>query len=141
MKPLTCEWVEKAEGDWHTAQRELRARTLANPDAVCFHAQQSVEKYLKGLLQEREIVFPRTHALDLLAGLLLPGEPSWEELRPGLRKLSEGALALRYPGSSANLTLAREAVAICREVRRRARLGLGLRARRRTCPRRKRTNK
>jgi HEPN domain-containing protein len=141
MKPLTCEWVEKAEGDWNTAQRELRARMLANPDAVCFHAQQSAEKYLKGLLQEREIVFPRTHALDLLVSLLLAGEPSWEKLRPGLRKLSEGAVALRYPGASANLTLARQAVAICREVRRRARLGLGLGAERRTGSRRKRTGK
>lgn len=41
------EWVEKAEGDFCTALREYRARKNRNHDAVCFHAQQCVEKYLK----------------------------------------------------------------------------------------------
>ena len=26
MKPITLEWIEKAEGDWTSAQREYRAR-------------------------------------------------------------------------------------------------------------------
>jgi HEPN domain-containing protein len=43
MKPLTQEWVKKAEGDFATAERELRARKNPNYDAVCFHAQQCVE--------------------------------------------------------------------------------------------------
>ena len=45
MNPLTLEWVEKAEGDWLTAQREYRARKAPNYDAACFHAQQVAEKY------------------------------------------------------------------------------------------------
>jgi HEPN domain-containing protein len=52
MNPLTVEWVDKAEGDMAIAKRELRARKQPNYDAVCFHAQQCVEKYLKALLQE-----------------------------------------------------------------------------------------
>ena len=40
MKPITLEWVAKAEGDWNTAQREYRARQRPNYDAACFHAQQ-----------------------------------------------------------------------------------------------------
>lgn len=51
MNPLTFEWVEKAEGDFFTAMRELRARKSPNFDAVCFHAQQMAEKYLKAVLQ------------------------------------------------------------------------------------------
>ena len=47
MTPLTVEWVEKAEGDRATALRELRASHAPNYDAVCFHAQQCIEKYLK----------------------------------------------------------------------------------------------
>jgi len=47
MKPLTCEWINKAEGDYASAQRELRARKLPNCDAACFHAQQCVEKHIK----------------------------------------------------------------------------------------------
>jgi len=50
MKQLTLEWVKKAEGDYVTAQRELRARKSPNYDASCFHAQQCAEKYLKARL-------------------------------------------------------------------------------------------
>jgi len=44
MNPLTREWVEKAEGDFTIAERELRARKTPIYDAVCFHAQQCAEK-------------------------------------------------------------------------------------------------
>ncbi len=54
MKLLTREWIDKAEGDFATASREIRVRKSPNYDAVCFHAQQCAEKYLKALLQESE---------------------------------------------------------------------------------------
>ncbi len=38
MKSLTREWIEKAEGDFVTMERESRVRKNPNPDAVCFHA-------------------------------------------------------------------------------------------------------
>ena len=44
MKPLTREWVDKAEGDFVTVTREYRARKSPNYDAACFHAQQCAEK-------------------------------------------------------------------------------------------------
>lgn len=47
MNGLLREWVDKAEGNYATAERELRARKFINYDAVCFHAQQMAEKYLK----------------------------------------------------------------------------------------------
>ena len=45
MKPETMEWIDKAEGDWKVAQREMRA---ADPvwNVVSFLAQQCAEKYL-----------------------------------------------------------------------------------------------
>ena len=45
MKPLTREWVEKAENDWGSLNREIRARKNPNYDAACFFAQQCVEKF------------------------------------------------------------------------------------------------
>jgi HEPN domain-containing protein len=36
MKPIIKDWVEKAEGDFATAQREMRARKNPNYDAACF---------------------------------------------------------------------------------------------------------
>ncbi len=59
MKPITLEWVEKAEGDYASAHRELRARKNPNYNAACFHEQQCAEKYLKARLQEAEIPFLR----------------------------------------------------------------------------------
>jgi HEPN domain-containing protein len=58
MNALTIEWVEKADGDFATAGRELRARRYPNYDAGCFHAQQVAEKYLKAFLQEHDRTFP-----------------------------------------------------------------------------------
>ncbi len=65
MKPITREWVEKAEEDFRVARREQGARPAAH-NAVCFHAQQCVEKYLKAFLQEHDLPFYRTHDLEAL---------------------------------------------------------------------------
>ena len=126
MKPLTSEWVAKAEGDFATMLREVRVRKAPNYDAVCFHAQQCVEKYLKARLQEADCPFGRTHNLSALLDLLLPIEPSWEVLSPYLRTLTVFAVGVRYPGESADNMMAREAVKLCRDVRRHVRLSLGL---------------
>jgi HEPN domain len=47
MNPLTQEWIDKAEGDFRTATREIQVTQDPSYDGVCFHAQQCVEKYLK----------------------------------------------------------------------------------------------
>ena len=61
MKPLTVEWVEKAENDWNSLNREIRVRKNPNYDAVCFFAQQCVEKYIKARLVEADIYFKKTN--------------------------------------------------------------------------------
>ena len=40
MKPLTAEWIAKAEGDFALMEREGRVRKNPSYDGVCFHAQQ-----------------------------------------------------------------------------------------------------
>jgi len=40
MNGTVKEWISKAEGDYATAARELRATESANYDAACFHAEQ-----------------------------------------------------------------------------------------------------
>jgi len=47
MKPLTREWVKKAENDFKVASQILRRRKEIITDAACFHLQQCAEKYLK----------------------------------------------------------------------------------------------
>ena len=109
MKPITSEWVNKAEGDFATAPRELSAIDNPNYDAVCFHAQQSAEKYLKAFLQEANIPFPKTHDLADLLNLALSMEPTWTSMTADLNTLSAFAVEYRYPGDSANLIEAKEA--------------------------------
>jgi HEPN domain-containing protein len=126
MNALTLEWVDKAEGDFATACREMRARKAPNYDAVCFHSQQCAEKYLKALLQEGGIPFGKTHNLVVLLDLVLPLNPSWEIERPQLQRLNGFAVYVRYPGESADKGIAREALAICRVTRSRSRSDLSL---------------
>jgi HEPN domain-containing protein len=125
MKPLTQEWVDKAEGDFATAGRELRARKDPNYDSVCFHAQQCVEKYFKAYLQNARIAFAKTHDLVALLDLLLPTEPSWDKFRLRLRSLTTAAVEIRYPGKSADKLDAKEMYQLCREIRDLVRVSLG----------------
>ena len=126
MKSLSSEWVVKAEGDFTSAQRELKARKSPNFDAACFHAQQCAEKYLKARLQEAGIPFGRSHHLSALLDLALPLEPMWEACRTDLTVLTAFSVGFRYPGESADRALAKEAVSRCTAFRQVARASLGL---------------
>lgn len=117
MKPLTREWVAKAEGDHVTARRELRARRRPNYDAACFHAQQCAEKYLKALLQEEGLPIPRTHNLESLARPLFGERPALKQLGESYRTLAAYAVETRYPGAVSDRTMAREAVGHCEKIR------------------------
>ena len=63
MNATVKEWVTKAEGDYATAGRELHATESPNYDAVCFHAEQAVEKLMKAMLIHLSVTPPRTHVL------------------------------------------------------------------------------
>ena len=120
MSPLTQEWVEKAEKDYRSALRELRARKDPDYDDGCFHSQQCIEKYLKALLQESGIAFSKTHQLEKLIDLLVP-DPMWLTIRPQLVPLNSYAVNFRYPGYSAEKAKLTVAMKACREVRNHAR--------------------
>ena len=126
MKPLTIEWIEKAEEDWVSLLRSYRARKEPSYNVACFHAQQCAEKYLKARLVEASAVFPKTHDLSLLLTLVQPIEPGWGILQPELDTLNKYAIAYRYPGQAATKADAKEAVADCRTVRQMIRTSLGL---------------
>jgi hypothetical protein len=89
MKPLTQEWVEKAEGDFQVAVQIMRRRKQRVYDAACFHAQQTVEKYFKARLCETGVVFPKTHDLAVLLKLLLPAQPLWSAFLPQTHLLED----------------------------------------------------
>jgi HEPN domain-containing protein len=100
MKPIALEWAEKAEGDYRVAASQWGVEEPVY-DAICFHAQQCAEKYLKAWLVEQGIDFPKTHDLEILAKLCIPSLPELTALMDGLRFLTSFAVEIRYPGTSA----------------------------------------
>ena len=126
MSDVLKEWIAKAEGDFLTASRELAAVDRPNYDAVCFHAQQCAEKYLKALLIARGQTPPKIHDLAQLHRLLVPVCPEWQWSVDELRLLSRSAVISRYPGEVAELTEAHAAHEICCRLRNRLRELLGV---------------
>ncbi len=125
VNPLTLEWVQKAEGDYTVAQQVQQLENRVH-DAICFHAQQCIEKYLKAWLQEANIPFPRTHDLIELLKLIVPTMPAWHSWQAEFSDLSEHAVDSRYPGKFATADDTAYAMRICDEVRREIREQLKL---------------
>jgi HEPN domain-containing protein len=83
------------------AQTLLQGKEPAH-DGVCFHCQQSAEKYLKSILEENGSTIPKTHDLvDLLQMVTALGSDLPPLLR-GCMFLSQFAVEFRYPGKDAN---------------------------------------
>ena len=95
-------------------------------DQICFHGQQSAEKYLKALLEELGIDVEKTHELDDLLTPLLPHHPTLRSLRRGLNFLTNFAVNPRYPGKNATKRQAAAALRWAGKVRDACRNLLGL---------------
>ncbi|MCG3120034.1 MAG: hypothetical protein ALAOOOJD_02611 [bacterium] len=126
MHALTKEWVEKAEGDFNTDCRENRVRKTPNYDAVCFHCQQCVEKYLKAYLQEQGQRFRKIHDLIELLELCLLFDGTFELYRQLLKDLKKYAVEFRYPGELAIKDDARITIQSMKAMRAFVRERLGL---------------
>ena len=89
-------WFRKADSDLSAAEQILGGE--GPYDTACFHAQQAVEKLLKGLLAFLEQAIPRTHDLEELARLCetLDSTLADELASLDLATLSDYAVVLRY---------------------------------------------
>lgn len=114
---LVKEWVSKAEQDYAVSKALLQRRTLKVNDAICFHAQQCVEKYLKAYLTLRSIHFPKSHSLENLVSLASKSDGSFELIVDLIRPLSKYAVGFRYPGEEARRPETQHAVKIMEEAR------------------------
>jgi HEPN domain-containing protein len=129
MNRLTREWVQKAEVDWLSALSladTASSRREPLHDSICFHCQQTAEKYFKALLQELGLVVPRTHDLEDLHDMLLIRDPTLAGLRQASSILTPYAVEYRYPGASARKRQARAAVRHAGKIRAVVRTRLGL---------------
>jgi HEPN domain-containing protein len=96
---------------------EMQRPSDPNLDAVCFFAQQCIEKWLKALLVEANIPFPKTHDLQKLANLLHPIYPQLTDLSKSLGELTDLTSDVRYPYEFSTTKDASESIAICKNVR------------------------
>jgi HEPN domain-containing protein len=119
------EWTARAETDYKAAIDLARRRKDPLPEAVCFHCQQCAEKYLKAFLISREVSFPKIHDLIALKKLCVKEEGTFELIHDLLEALEGYDVAIRYPGETATVEDAREAVAAMKEVRKFVRVKLG----------------
>jgi HEPN domain-containing protein len=122
-----AEWIDKAEADYRTMERESVVTEDPSHDVVCFCAQQCAEKYLKARLYVgTQVDPPRTHDLLLLLTALASHEPDWHDYAEDLALLSRFAARYRYPGLTADSEDAADAVRACRRFRAAARRALAL---------------
>jgi HEPN domain-containing protein len=68
MKKITNDWLISSESDLLLIQEIATVENLTHLSA--FHAQQSVEKSFKALIEEFDIGFVRTHSLEMLYNLV-----------------------------------------------------------------------
>lgn len=87
-------WFRKADSDLNTAKQTLEGD--GPYDTVCFHAQQVVEKYLKGWLAFLEQPIPRTHNLEELQQVCATLTPALHLTDIDLVELTPYAVQLRY---------------------------------------------
>ncbi|RKZ26855.1 DNA-binding protein [bacterium] len=94
---LVQRWIKKAENDLKTARDELNTEDPAT-DTVCFHAQQTVEKYLKAFLIFHEKEYRKTHNIAELIELCREIDGDFEYLYElKAEELTIYATDVRYP--------------------------------------------
>lgn len=95
------EWLEKAEHDLVILVVGLKAPEVS-ADVLCFHAQQVVEKSLKGGMVAHGVEPPRIHALLPLFDVMLPFVGEIADLRSSMADITGYAVSSRYPGDFSN---------------------------------------
>jgi HEPN domain-containing protein len=111
-------WFAKADKDLTLAQRAMEPEPL--PELACYHAQQCAEKYLKGYLKSKMIVFKWIHDLGYLVGVCATCDASFIDLNEDAVDLTRLAEPSRYPASvepSVSLDDAREGLRIAGRIR------------------------
>jgi len=112
-------WIRKAESDLKTGKDEIITEEPAT-DAICFHMQQCVEKYLKAFLIFHEKEIRKTHDIAELIEQCCDIDPYFESLYSiNADKLTNYAVEIRYPEEFhfPSIEEAEEAIKIAEQVR------------------------
>ena len=98
MVDPVAEWIEKAEEDYRVALALRRLRANPAHSSTCFHAQQCVEKYLKGYLVHCKAEIEKTHNLVKILNACIELNTEFSVLREEeIEILTPYATVYRYP--------------------------------------------
>jgi HEPN domain-containing protein len=111
------QFLSKGNDDLHAAEVLMRDETIS--DAIIgFHCQQAAEKYLKAVLLEKGVYFPRTHDLPVLEQLLTGAGETVPVPLTVLLNFNAYAVELRYIDRDQTIAFDREAnIAQVRQLR------------------------
>lgn len=118
IKDLVNKWINKAEKDLLTAERELSFEEPIT-DTICFHCQQTVEKYLKAFLVYHQTYFSKTHRIMNLLEFCNTIDSSFKDELEDADKLTDYAVEIRYPDVwlEPEIEDAKEALEIAKKVK------------------------
>lgn len=95
LRTVIEQWVIKADNDLRIAEKDIMSESPVT-DAICFHAQQAVEKYLKVYAISHGIDPLKSHNITILLETCINISADFEKLR-GVEYLTDYAVSLRYP--------------------------------------------
>jgi len=103
------EWLTCSEEDLRAAQVLLSQELIRS---ACFHAQQAVEKALKGYLASRSQPIERTHDLVALVRYCAEIDPEFRTIAPQASGMADYAVQARYPDTPFSATAHEASVAV-----------------------------
>lgn len=117
-KEFINSWINKAAKDLLTAEHEL-SFSDAVTESICFHCQQATEKFLKAYLIFLGIPFTKTHEIGELITRCEKKDKEVSAFKEEADKLTDYAIAVRYPEELFEPTLAeaKEAFEIAKRIR------------------------
>ena len=93
---IAQEWIEKADEDFEFALVNLHEGKPFIAQ-ICFHFQQSAEKYLKGYIVAKDLEFRKTHDLSMLLSICISQNSAFEALSEECEYLNTFYVESRYP--------------------------------------------
>ncbi len=93
---IAREWFNIAKMDIASSEYLKRMRP-APVEIICYHCQQSAEKFLKGFLALKEHEVIRTHDLIALNKLCIGYEEEFKSIEEECLRLTDYGVKTRYP--------------------------------------------
>ena len=118
-KKVVLRWLQKAESDIKVAKHILEMKEPPT-DAICFHCQQAIEKYLKGFLTYHNVRVKKTHDLEMLLEMCLEIDKEFESMdKEKIASLTPFVVEIRYPDEIYTPTIdeSREALEIALKIK------------------------